>query len=106
MICFSFLGIKDIDSGRILHFWNNKIYKKSKIFPSLPLNEGKNFCLHQKYWICDICGKKFTREEYKNSWNWGGPHCPDPKCNNGGIKLFARKEGPIICGRNFLNKFE
>lgn len=91
---FSLSGLKVVNvdgrhTEKILHIWSDAKYNLCRCYPE------NTFVLEEKYWKCGLCKKVFTREEYKSSWDHNGPNCPNPKCANGGMALFAETCGPI-----------
>lgn len=80
-------------TGKIVYSYDPEEYEEHTIvFPE----KGKpDRSITSRWFRCDICKEKFPIQEYMDSWDWGGPHCPNSECDNGGVELFAKREGPI-----------
>ncbi len=82
-----------IATGKVVFSYDPEEYDVHTL--ANPRDGMPNKTITSKWFRCDVCGGKFPLQEYKDSWDWGGPHCPNPECGNGGIGLFAKREGPV-----------
>ena len=90
-------------TGKVVYSYDPEEYEEHKLAFS---EEGKpDKTITSRWFRCDICKGKFLIQEYMDSWDWGGTHCPNLECGNGGMELFAKREGPIRNGKGvFLHE--
>lgn len=63
------------------------------LYESIPKNKDEEIMV----W-CNVCSTWVSKEKYMKSWDWSGPHCPNPECNANGMSYMVVQEGvPISC---------
>ena len=81
---------------KIVHWYDSEEYEVS----TLSSSAGRpNKIISPKWFRCDICKGKFPIKEFMDTWDWAGPHCPNPNCGNEGMTLFSKISKPIVTAR-------
>jgi len=85
--------IQNVVTPKIVYWYDPEEWVASKCFG---VSEGEpDMSISPRWFYCDVCKGKFPMKDYYDTWDWAGPHCPNPECGNGGMTLFANQHPPV-----------
>jgi hypothetical protein len=92
-----------VNTHKIVYWYDPEEYEAHHLVNS---SEGEpDMTISSKWFRCDVCGGKFPIKLYYDTWDWGGPHCPNTECENGRMEMFGNTH-PSVRNRKGVVLYE